>query len=115
MNVQVARHRVCVAEPVEPRPQGHAVVGAVLRVVLDEPGHFSHFERLDFPHEQRMDVESLVALAASRSYVITATPEQRVATLDGVRELAATHPDLKGRIEFDLPYRTAVFRAKLRN
>ena len=83
--------------------------------VFDEPGHFSHFERLDFPHEQRMDVESLVALAASRSYVIMATPEQRVATLDGVRELAATHPDLKGRTEFDLPYRTAVFRAKLRN
>ena len=81
--------------------------------VLDEPG-FTQYERLSFPHDHRHDVESLVALAASRSYVIAAEASQRAAVLDGVRNLAATHPDLRGRTEFDLPYRTVVFRAKLK-
>ena len=82
--------------------------------VVDDSATFTHFERMEFPHEQRLDSDSLVALAASRSYVITATPERRAEVLEGVRELAATHPDLRGRAHFDLPYRTVVYRAKLR-
>jgi SAM-dependent methyltransferase len=58
-----------------------------------------------------MDVELLVEMVASRSYVITATPERRREILDGVRELVESDPSLGA--EFDLPYRTWCFRARL--
>ena len=58
-----------------------------------------------------MDVDLLVEMAASRSYVITATPRRRREILDGVRELVAAEPTLGD--EFDFPYRTYCFKARL--
>jgi SAM-dependent methyltransferase len=60
-----------------------------------------------------IDVESLVSLVSSRSYLITADEGRRTRVLDAVRELAATDPALAGRERFDLPYKTMVYRARL--
>lgn len=49
-------------------------------------------------------------MAASRSYVIALSPEERAEVLDGVRELVATHPDTAGKDVIDLPYVTSAFR-----
>ncbi|HVV90382.1 MAG TPA: class I SAM-dependent methyltransferase [Solirubrobacterales bacterium] len=58
-----------------------------------------------------MDVDLLVEMAASRSYVIIATSRRRREILDGVRRVAAADPHLGA--EFDFPYRTYCFRATL--
>jgi hypothetical protein len=58
-----------------------------------------------------MTVDELVAMAASRSYVIALSPEERADVLDGVRTLIATHPDTGGRTTIDLPYVTSAFKA----
>ncbi|HIZ37600.1 MAG TPA: methyltransferase domain-containing protein [Candidatus Ruania gallistercoris] len=55
------------------------------------------------------DAESLVALAASRSYVITAEPADRQRILAGVRDLAGRVAAPDGTIT--MPYRTHVFSA----
>jgi SAM-dependent methyltransferase len=57
-----------------------------------------------------MDVDMLVEMAASRSYVITATPRRRREILDGIRALVEKEPGLG--TEFDFPYRTYCFKAK---
>jgi SAM-dependent methyltransferase len=61
--------------------------------------------------ERPMNDDLLVEMAASRSYVITATARRRHEILDGVRELVDADPHLG--TEFDLPYRTFCFRARL--
>jgi hypothetical protein len=58
-----------------------------------------------------MDVDLLVDMAASRSYVITATPRRRREILDGVRRVVEADPHLG--TEFHLPYRTYCYRAAL--
>jgi ubiquinone/menaquinone biosynthesis C-methylase UbiE len=58
-----------------------------------------------------MTIDLLVEMAASRSYVITATPRRRREILDGVRGLVAAEPKLGP--EFDFPYRTYCFKAQL--
>jgi SAM-dependent methyltransferase len=59
--------------------------------------------------ERPMDVDLLVEMAASRSYVITATTRRRKEILDGVRRVVESDPHLG--TEFDFPYRTYCFRA----
>jgi SAM-dependent methyltransferase len=59
--------------------------------------------------ERPMDVDLLVEMAASRSYVITATTRRRKEILDGVRRVIESDPHLG--TEFDFPYRTHCFRA----
>jgi SAM-dependent methyltransferase len=56
-----------------------------------------------------MDVDLLVEMAASRSYVITATPERRHEILGAIRVLVESEPDLGP--EFDFPYVTHCFKA----
>jgi SAM-dependent methyltransferase len=58
-----------------------------------------------------MTIDLLVEMAASRSYIITATPRRRREILDGVRELVAQEPTLGD--EFEFPYRTYCFKAAL--
>ena len=57
--------------------------------------------------------ERLIDLVASRSAVILLPAAERAALLNEVRRLAATHPDLVGRTEFELPYVTECARAAL--
>ena len=76
-----------------------------------EPSVFGPPTRRAFPYTQRVNVEMLVGLAASRSYVIDLPEPARTVLLDRVRELARTHSDLRGHDEFELPYRTVVSRS----
>lgn len=78
-------------------------------VVVAAP--FGPLERRDVRWTRPMTADSLVAMAASRSYVIALSPEERAAVLAGVRDLVATHPDTAGRDTVDLPYVTSAFRA----
>jgi len=53
-------------------------------------------------------------LAASRSHLLTLPDDDRAALLAEIDDLAATHPDLRGRDVVPLPYRTDCFRAARR-
>jgi SAM-dependent methyltransferase len=55
--------------------------------------------------------DEILAMAASRSYLIAMPGEERAAVLDRIRQLLATHPATAGRARIDLPYVTHAFRA----
>jgi SAM-dependent methyltransferase len=69
---------------------------------------FGPVEGAVFAHMRGHTTESLVELALSRSYVLTASPERRKEVEVGVRALAAELPQ-----PFDLPYVTRAYRARL--
>ncbi|MBB2921197.1 class I SAM-dependent methyltransferase [Cellulomonas cellasea] len=71
-------------------------------------------EHATFPWTDRVAVRTLRMLAASRSHLLTLPAERREELLDEVDELGRTHPDLRGRDEVDLPYRTVCWRARVR-
>ena len=71
---------------------------------------FGPLERMDLRWTRPMTVDELVAMAASRSYVIALSPDERADVLAGVRDLIATHPATAGRDSVDLPYVTSAFR-----
>ena len=56
----------------------------------------------------------LLDLVASRSYFITKTSAEQQAILGRVRDLADHHPDLAGREQFEMPYRTWCWRYQRR-
>jgi SAM-dependent methyltransferase len=70
---------------------------------------FGPLAERQFPFAHELDAETLVARVASISFVAALPPDERVRVLRDVRELAATHPELRGKPTFPLPYRTAVF------
>ena len=72
---------------------------------------FGPLERRDSAWNRSMTVEQVVAMVASRSYVIAREPGERARLLDEVRALLASHPNTAGRDRVDLPYRTSAFRA----
>lgn len=72
---------------------------------------FGPVERAVFRHATTHTADSLVALVRSRSYYLTAPPGRRRELEELVRDLAATHPDLRGRASFPLPYLTVAYRA----
>lgn len=65
---------------------------------------FGPVDRLDIEWSNPVAAEDVVAMVASRSYVITLSLHDREALFDRVRELLATHPDLAGRSVIDVPY-----------
>ncbi len=75
-------------------------------VVVTEP--FGEPERFTTEWATVFDVDGLVDLAASRSYVITQTTERRTQILEDVRGLAERVADSDGRVT--MPYRTEVYR-----
>lgn len=77
-------------------------------VRVDPP--FGPLERRDVRWSRSMTVDEVVAMAASRSYVIALPPQEREEVFDGVRELLATHPETAGLDRLDLPYVTSAFR-----
>lgn len=64
-----------------------------------------------FEHTTTTTPDGLVDLVKSRSYYLTSDDAQRARIEAEVRELAATHPDLAGKAEFTIPYRTHVYRS----
>ena len=65
-----------------------------------------------YEHAQRIGVDDLVALAESRSYVITAAPAERERILSGVRDLAQRTLTATGEDTLRLPYRLQVWTAQ---
>jgi SAM-dependent methyltransferase len=103
-------------ERVEWMPRLSAVMGTASSEEIDmeevEIGPpFGPTERFVTDWTRPMDVDLLVEMAASRSYVITASPKRRREILDGIRVLIEWEPNLG--TEFDFPYRTYCFKAKL--
>jgi len=74
--------------------------------VVGEP--FGALEYETFRWTASFTVDSLVELAASRSYIITATPERRDEVLAGVRSLGTRAADAEGRVS--MPYVTHAYR-----
>jgi SAM-dependent methyltransferase len=74
---------------------------------------FGPVETHDFPWTHHLGRAELLDMVASRSHVILLPPDQRAAVRSRVRHLLATHPDLAGRTEYDLPYVTRCARTSL--
>ena len=62
-----------------------------------------------FSHRLRRDVDGLVDLAASVSYVAALPEADHRAVRDAVRRLLREHPATRGCERIDLPYRTDVY------
>ncbi|CAN5359784.1 class I SAM-dependent methyltransferase [soil metagenome] len=75
--------------------------------IVGEP--FGALETAEFTWESTFTVDRLVELAASRSYVITATDQRRAEIFDGVRALGERVADADGSLT--MPYRTHVYRS----
>jgi SAM-dependent methyltransferase len=71
---------------------------------------FGPVELAEFRHSVTHTPDTLVELLRSRSYFLTAEPAHRAEMIAAIRELCATHPDLAGREEFELPYVTRTYR-----
>lgn len=72
---------------------------------------FGPVQQMEFAHLVSHTPDSLVALVATRSYFLTASPERRQELERRVRRLCDSDPALAGRAEFSLPYRCVVYRA----
>ncbi len=84
---------------------------AIATRVPDVTPYFGHVQAEQFRHEQELDLDRLIGLVCSRSYVITLPAPEREALLADVAALTRTHPDLAGRDTFRLPYVTLAYRA----
>jgi SAM-dependent methyltransferase len=81
-----------------------------------DPGPlFTAAEERDVPNSQELDLDGLLALVSSRSYVVTMPDAERRRVLDAVADLARTHPDLAGRDRFTMAYLTRCYRCTLRS
>jgi SAM-dependent methyltransferase len=74
---------------------------------------FGPVQHRTFEWTHRLSRHQLLDMVSSRSYVITMPAAERAGVLAAVGRLADTHPDLAGRAELELPYRTECFRAQL--
>ncbi|MEU6074995.1 class I SAM-dependent methyltransferase [Micromonospora sp. NPDC047074] len=75
---------------------------------------FEPVEQAEFAYRSTLTPDELVGMVRTRSYYLTADPEQRRGVDRELRELLDTHPDLAGRERFELPYRTLVCRGRRR-
>ncbi len=71
-------------------------------------GRFTDLRRWSCRWHLPYDAEMLVDRAASVSVVASLEPEEKAGVLDGVRQLARTHPDLAGRPVVQFPYTTRI-------
>lgn len=62
-----------------------------------------------FSHSQELTVDGLVARVRSIAFVASLPPPERDALLRRVREIACSHPSLRGAERLELPYRTDVY------
>ncbi|MFD1720774.1 class I SAM-dependent methyltransferase [Amnibacterium endophyticum] len=92
--------------------RGSAAEEAIEQDAVRVGAPFGPLERFTQGWSRPMGVEQVVAMAASRSYVIALPVPQREALLERIRTLLADHPDTRGRSRIDLPYRTTAFRTR---
>lgn len=79
------------------------------RKAFSETDLFGELQHRAFSHEQILDQEALVTRIASVSFIAGLPEGGRDEVLHQVRQLAETHPDLRGRERFSLPYVTDVY------
>jgi SAM-dependent methyltransferase len=77
------------------------------------PAEFTEVATREFEWTSYLTREALVDYVASRSYCITSPAGVRERTLQGVRDLLATHPALAESDGLALPYVTVCIRATL--
>lgn len=78
--------------------------------VVDLSDRFVEVNDREFPHEQRVDRTTLRDLASSRSTLAVMPDAQREEVLASVDRLWEEEPELVGRVEVVLPWRTRVRR-----
>ena len=78
-----------------------------------ERGPFGEIETASFDWSREFSRSELLDLVRSRSYFITAEPEEQVTILAGVNDLLDTDPDVGGRDSWTMPYVTRAFRMRL--
>jgi SAM-dependent methyltransferase len=76
-------------------------------------GPFGEIEEASFEWSRDFTRDELLDLVRSRSYVITATEEERESILAGVGDLLDHDPDVGGRTSWSMPYVTRAFRMRL--
>ena len=95
-------------DAVDPERPDHAL--GRWRRAFDETRLFTPLEHLTVPYAQRHSLpDGLVGRMATVSSVAALEPDQQERVFAQVRELVRTHPDLAGRSEAELPYRTHVY------
>ena len=70
---------------------------------------FGPLASADVPHAQELTPAEIVDRAGTVSSIASLPQPEREAVLDRFRELAATHPDVRGRDSVTLPYITKVY------
>jgi SAM-dependent methyltransferase len=101
----VARVREILGPPALER-RGHWPSGEVLG------SRFADVEEREFPHEQRVDRASLRDLAVSRSSLAILSTSERESVLASLDRLWETEPELAGREEAMLAWRTRARRCR---
>jgi SAM-dependent methyltransferase len=76
-------------------------------------GPFGDIESANFEWSRDFARGDLLDLVRSRSYFITAGPEEQASILSGVNHLLDTDPDIGGRSSWSMPYVTRAFRMRL--
>jgi ubiquinone/menaquinone biosynthesis C-methylase UbiE len=79
------------------------------RTAFDRTTLYDPLQQQDVPSEQVLTPAGLVDRARTVSSITVLPEPERDRVLDTVRALAATHPDLRGRERFSLPYVTKVY------
>lgn len=74
------------------------------------PDELGPVERLEVTWQRPFDRQGLLDLVRSRSHVIAAPPQERERILQDVSDLLDSHPELAGRTEWLMSYRTIAFR-----
>ena len=76
---------------------------------FERVGLFSPLQKQQFEHSHLVDVQTLLAAVKSRSYIASLNEPDQRRVLDEVLEVVHTHPDLKDRDLFELPYITDLY------
>jgi SAM-dependent methyltransferase len=88
----------------------HEREGASPGLPVNAGDPFGPVEQALFRQSVTHTPDTLVELMRSRSYHLIATPERQAEMDAAIRNLCATHPELAGRAEFELPYVTRTYR-----
>ncbi|MBO3735896.1 class I SAM-dependent methyltransferase [Glycomyces niveus] len=90
--------------------------GELDAVAATEPGYFGPGfaapEHRVFRHEMPLDRAGLLRLVQSRSYYLVADDARKRHILDVVDDVVTTHPDLRGKDAFAMPYKTYAFKVR---
>lgn len=76
---------------------------------FEETSNFTPLEHKAFYHSQVGDQEMLVNRVTSISFISALPEEKRKEVVASVRKLANEHPDLRGKMNIEIPYRTDVY------